>query len=223
MTCAKCGSTLPEGTRSCSVCNPWAVPATVGAPGPAVLAGAPKAAGPIPKWIKGLAKRNPPAQADLDKAWRNTVIVCAATTFFCLCVAVALLIESRQNSPELLSLARLLTWIPMAAFGVCMLVFRNKTWLGRAIAVVGSRPDIGYAGFARLPGIARITAMSKWNLGAFSAIALFLLAVYLDHGLSTGDRRSAWAVAFLVLVPVSLSPLFWQAAARRELRKLLAA
>ena len=149
------------------------------------------------------------------------MIVSVVTALFSVCVAVALLIESQQSSPALLSLARLLTWIPMAAFVVCMFVFRNKTWLGRAIAVVGGRPDIGYAGFARLPGIARITAMTKWNLAAYSAMALLLVGVYLDHGLSNADRRSAWAVVFLLLVPLSLGPLFWQANARRELQKLL--
>ena len=56
MTCTQCGSTMPEGGQACSVCNPWAVPATAGAPGTAVLAGAPKAAGPVPKWITTLAK-----------------------------------------------------------------------------------------------------------------------------------------------------------------------
>lgn len=223
MTCAQCGSTLPEGAQACSVCNPWAVPAAADAPGPAVFAGAPDATGPIPKWIVTLAKKNPPAPADLDKAWRNTVIVSAATALFCLCLPAALLIESQQSSPALLLLARLLTWIPLATFGVCVLVVRRNTWLGHAIAVVGTRPDIGYAGFARLPGVSRITAMNRWIMGVFLAMILFIFAATLDHGLSAGDHRSAWALDLLVLVPLSLCQLSWQATARRELRELLTA
>lgn len=130
MTCAQCGSTMPEGTAACSVCNPWAVPAASGTHRPAVLADAPKATGPIPvgpipKWITKLAKRNPPGTADLEKAWRNTAIVSAAATLFCFCEGVAVLIESLQSTtPALSSLIRVLVWIPIAAFAVCTLLFQ---------------------------------------------------------------------------------------------------
>lgn len=223
MGCTRCGSTTAEGSSLCSACDPWAVPAAAGVPLAPPLPMAPQflAADPLPKWIARAIKRNPPAPADLEKAWRNSVIVLSAMIAFWACLAVTVLAEFMQSPSSLLGVLWLLTAASMITLLVCSLAVRRNTWIPRAIAVVGTRPDIGYAGFARLRGIARITAMNGWIRGVAIGLLALRFAVNLDQSASPGARDSVYALYLFALVPLSLCQLAWQASARKELRELL--
>jgi hypothetical protein len=109
--------------------------------------------------------------------------------------------------------------LALAIFGI---VTRRRHWLARAVAVAGTRPDIGLAGFARLPAIARYTKI----ISAWRFIILALLAVRIpindDQNLSSGVRDGSFGLYVVVLAIAMTMQLVCLSRARHEFDRLLA-
>jgi hypothetical protein len=159
VTCPTCGGALAAAGATCTVCNPWAVPASDGVPGAAALPPpAQFAAPPLPKWLTRLIKRNPPAVADLDKALRNSVISWTMSGVYLLALVILLFVEAEAvSSSDTGSLGAVLgvLVVMLLVFSVVGLTLRKRTWLPRAVAAVGMRPDVGYYWFAGIPQLVR--------------------------------------------------------------------
>jgi hypothetical protein len=167
-----------------------------------------------------MAERNPPAHADLDKAWRNSVVVgsllTASVTFGTAALTAANLLHSRGLCEVCVGGAGAAL---LGALGVA-LVARRNFWLSRAIAVVGTRPDIGYEGFARLPGIRRIsrTLLAMPVL----AVGFCLVNIILGGNGELTKVNAAFDVYLLALAVNCALQYVFQAGARRELARRLA-
>lgn len=223
MACPKCGSALSEAGTVCTVCDPWAAPvatATRGAAAPWPVA--PQVMEPVPKWITRLAKRNPPAPADLAKAWRNTVTVSRTfAVLYALGTPAALAAFVISELP--VSSVFFVLWISL--FAVTLIIgttFAKKTWLPRAVAVVGARPEIGYAGFASLPSVVRLTKF----FNGIRVISFLLLAIILvsnqDHAAPRALHGAAWALLMLCGAIGSIWQMSLMGKAREELDRVLA-
>ena len=217
MSCPKCGSTLATGAAACPVCDPWAAPSGAVA-APANLAAIPVRA-KVPNWIQRTAGRNPPAHADLEKAWRNSVVMGSLLVVFTTFATAGVTAAYLVHSPELAEACA--TVAALALLGVLgtALAVRKNFWLSRAIAVVGTRPDVGYEGFARLPGITRLTRLLlATRILVFSFALVSALALI---GTSRTATNVAFCVYLLVLVCLGALQYVFQASARRELARLL--
>jgi hypothetical protein len=202
----------------CPVCDPWAAPSGAVA-APAAFAAIPQPS-KVPSWISRTAGRNPPAYADLEKAWRNTVIVGSLTVVFMVFAMGAVMAGLWLRSAGLgVACAGVAVLALVGVLGVGLVV-RRQFWLGRAVAVVGTRPDIGYEGFARIRGIAWMTrgllAMRVLTIG------YFVLNIWLT-GLHTMTALNvSFAVYALVLTGLCALQYAAQASARREFARMLA-
>ncbi len=153
MTCPTCGGALQAAGAKCTVCDPWAVPASDRTPGMAQLPlPAQYAMAPLPKWLTRIIKKNPPAPADLDQAFRRSVISWSFSGGYML-LLIALLLTIAAGGP--VPVAAIAMLVATVAALVVSLRYRNRTWLARAVAVVGTRPDIGYHWFAGIPQLVR--------------------------------------------------------------------
>jgi hypothetical protein len=217
MSCPKCGSALAAGAAACPVCDPWAAPLRPVTALPALTPIPVQAK--LPTWIRRTAGRNRPAYADLEKAWRNSVIIGSLTvvlmTFAQAAVAAGLFAHSPGLSAACVGVAVLAL---LGMLGVLAVVRRNF-WLGRAIAVVGTRPDIGYEGFARIRGIVWITRTVRAFpvlIIAFGCLNVFLVS----NSTLTALNISYGVYMFLLACMCALQYLF-QASAHRDLARLL--
>ena len=217
MSCPKCGSALATGAAACPVCDPWAAPSGAVA-APANLAAIPVRA-KVPSWIRRTAGRNPPAHADLEKAWRNSVIVGSLTVVFTTFATAAVAAGYLAHFPGLAAACVGVAAVALLCMLGTALVVRKNFWLGRAIAVVGTRPDIGYAGFARLPGIVRLTRMLLATRVLIFSFALLSILVLSSRSVTTLNIVSC--VYLLLLVCAGALHYVFQASARRELARLL--
>ena len=218
MSCPKCGSTLTAGAAACPVCDPWAAPLRPATALPALTPIPVRAK--VPKWIERTVRRNPPAYADLEKAWRNSVIMGSLTIVFGVFTIAALAAAYLVHSPGLCEACAAVAVLALLGILVLTLVVRKNFWLGRAVAVVGSRPDIGYEGFARIRGIVWITrtvrAMPVLIIG-FTFVDIFLI-----HSSSTPKAMNISYTVYLLLVVCNYALQYvFQASARQELARLL--
>ena len=217
MSCPKCGSALATGAGACPVCDPWATPSRPVTVLPARTAI--PAQGKMPKWIGRAVRRNPPAYADLEKAWRNSVVIGSLMivfgTFATAGVAAAYLVRS----PGLAAVCDVVAALALLGVLGMALVVRKNFWLGRAIAVVGTRPDIGYERFARLTGISRLTRLLL-ALRVLPASCL-LMAAFASKGSSLTTLDVTICVYMLLLVFGSTLQYVYQTSARRDLARLL--
>ena len=159
-----------------------------------------------PKWILRLAKRHRPANVgyqQLERAWRNTKGLTG--TFLCAygVSALACFFGFVVKVPTV-ALACSLLAVAVYIVGVCyMMKVRRNFWLGRAIALAGAQPALGYAGLARLPGITKITA----TLGAVRVVTVIIIVarVFLtdDKALSVAVRDGSWALYFVFFIVLS--------------------
>ncbi len=170
MTCPTCGGALQAAGAKCTVCDPWAVPASDRTPGMAQLPlPAQYAMAPLPKWLTRIIKKNPPAPADLDQAFRRSVISWSFSGGYML-LLIALLLTIAAGGP--VPVAAIAMLVATVAALVVSLRYRNRTWLARAVAVVGTRPDIGYHWFAGIPQLVRRTQILRSS--RFTLILLIL-------------------------------------------------
>jgi hypothetical protein len=170
MTCPTCGGALQAASAKCAVCDPWAVPASDTAPAATALPPpALFAAAPLPKWLIRLVKKNPPAQADLELALRRSVISWSVSGVYLIVVVIALLMFAARTGTPVALLGLLVLSLAQI---VVSLRFRRRTWLPRAVAVVGSRPDIGYHWFAGIPQLVRRNQL--FQSSRFTLIALLV-------------------------------------------------
>jgi hypothetical protein len=217
MSCPKCGATLVRGAPACPVCDPWAAPAGAVAT-PVGLAAIP-VRGNVPRWIERTAERNPPAYADLEKAWRNSVIAGSLTTVFGVFASAALAAANLVHSPGLCEACAAVAGLALLGLLGVVVVVRRGFWLSRAVAVVGTRPDIGYQGFARLRGI-------TWITRALRAMPVLIISFgVLNVAFISSGRLTVYNavddVYLLVLAGNCALQYALQAGARRELARLL--
>jgi hypothetical protein len=219
MSCPRCGSTLAAGAGACPVCDPWATPLR---PATALPALTPvPAEAKLPKWIRRAAWRNPPAYADLEKAWRNSVIAGSLTVVIMTFGTATVVADGfAHHSPELWKAFAAVTVLALLVLLGTALVVRKNFWLSRAIAVVGTRPDIGYEGFARLRGIVWITRTTR----AFPVLIIVsgCLNVFLIGVNSTLTMMNISYSVYTVLLSCGVAlQCVSQARARRELAEAL--
>jgi hypothetical protein len=218
MSCPKCGATLVKGAPACPVCDPWGSPAGAVA-APVGLAAIPLRV-KIPRWIERVADRNPPAYADLEKAWRNSVIAGGLATVFGVFAEAALVAANLVHSSGLCEVCVAVAALALLGLLGLAIVVRRNFWLSRAVAVVGTRPDIGYQGFARLQGIAWITRMLRALpvlIISFGAVNIVLIG---SDNLSAAN--AVYDVYLLLLAVNCTAQYVFQASARQELARLLA-
>jgi hypothetical protein len=217
MSCPKCGATQVKGAPACPVCDPWGSPAGAVA-APVGLAAIPMRV-KIPRWIERIADRNPPAYADLDKAWRNSVVVGSLATVFGVFAEAALLAATLVHSSGLCEACIAVAALALLGLLGVVIAVRRNFWLSRAVAVVGTRPDIGYHGFARLRGI-------TWITRALRAMPVLIISFGVVNIVFIGSSELSAANAvydvYLLLLAVNCTVNYvFQASARRELARLL--
>ena len=153
MTCPTCDRTLHSAAATCEACNPWAAPASEESLGTAARTSSdPLAAAPPSERLIRLMTKNPPAPADLKRALRRSVLLWSAAAAYLVVCATALLMIAAGTAALVPLLGVFGTSI---AFLATAQYLGNRTWLPRAVAVVGTRPDIGYHWFASSPQLAR--------------------------------------------------------------------
>ncbi len=221
MLCTNCGSALAAANAPCTVCDPWAAPSRASNPAAAAFQPMPVME-PLPKWLDRVVKRNPPQPANLTTAWRNSVIQASASAVFYVLLAVGLVIAiGLQASDVGLATLGFLFIIGFIGLIVTGPALRRKTWLPRAVAVVGTRPDIGYDGFARIPAIARLTSLLKvWRV-VIPGLLLIRVFVGHDQSISPTLRNSFWLVYWLAVAAMSGIQFALLSNARKDLDKLL--
>lgn len=224
MQCAACGSTLSAPGAACTVCDPWATPARPAAQ-PAPL-GLPQTTqipmGPttylgssLPRWYRLLIRRNPPVPtADLERAWRNTVISFAVNAVLILAFAVASAAAAHSRTSNSYQIALVVFVAGMVIAMAVGLAFRHKTWLGRVVALLGGRPHIGHAALLRIPAIARLNTV--YTVSQY-ATYVFCVGIVLGHRLSW----MAMVVVFAAALLLSAVQLALQSAARKPVAQLL--
>lgn len=225
MSCATCGTGLPEGTTVCTVCDPWAV--TAAAPAVATAsassaAGVPAlpAAEDVPKWILRLAKRHRPANVgyqQLERAWRNTVVVSSIRLTSYGIGALGFFFAFVARIPVAAAICFLLAACGYIAVSCYALALKRNFWLGRAVALAGAQPALGYAGLARIPGIAKITR--SINVIRVLSIVVLGLRLFLtdDHALPSSLSEGSWALYIVFFGALTVWHLRLQAQAHREL------
>jgi hypothetical protein len=173
MTCSTCGTALMAADSVCGVCDPWGVTASrkvaaASARADAGLPAPPDATVPVPDWLVLRIRRNPPASADLDRGLRVTRISSLVRLVLFGTVAFgALFVDSVQAAGGYV----------LFGFAVAVVVIaigrrvERREWLARAVAVVGTRPDIGYGWLGSLPPLARMAAVNKYGFYAWIPVA----------------------------------------------------
>lgn len=226
MQCAACGSTLPAAGAACPVCDPWA--ASAGPATPADAVGLPSTAqipmGPatylgsaLPRWYRQMIRRNPPAPTvDLDAAWRRTVVsfgvnfaVLAAFTITSIATARSRTSAAYQHSAIVMAIGAVVAL-------VVAILLRGSTWLGRVIALLGSRPDLGYARLLEIPQMSRLNALYSGGQSVAGGLCIVFLIVVQRDG-----PGLLW-VPFLGLLILTCCQFALLAAARRPVARLLA-
>lgn len=222
MQCAACGSTLSAPGAACTVCDPWATPVrtiapptALGLPQPTQLATPqPKqAAAPaqvpdntatylgssLPRWYRVVIRRNPPvASADLEAAWRKTVISFAVNTAALVAFGAASAFaaldrtSSSYKTALVVFLGAVLLIVPVG------LAYRRKTWLGRVVALLGTRPHIGYAALLRIPAMSRLNTLYIFGQNAGYAVCMLFLLAHRDGWVMTCSALAAVLVVHLV-------------------------
>ena len=225
MACAQCGSASAADTASCVACNPWATPKQqTSGPGRAGLPkrtarrkSAPELDG-LPPWLKVLIRTNPPAAADLDEAWLNTVRHARASLAFYLLISVCSVVMASG-----VRLAYPLFFLVLIGYFFVAQQKRRTTWLPRAVAVVGTRPDIGYKRFARIPALVRMTTLNKVAMPAI--LVLFVVRVVTARQQSTPVALNIgfWVLIWTLAAASSGFSYALHARARKDLDRLLAA
>ena len=217
MSCPKCGATLVKGAPACPVCDPWGSPAGAVA-APVGLAAIPVRV-KIPRWIERVADRNPPAYADLEKAWRNSVIAGSLAAVFGVFAEAALVAANLVHSSGLCEVCIAIAALALLGLLGLAIAVRRNFWLSRAVAVVGTRPDIGYQGFARLRGITWITRMLRAMPVLVISFGVVNIVFIGSENLSAAN--AVYDVYLLLLVVNCTAQYVFQASARQELARLL--
>jgi hypothetical protein len=237
VSCATCGIGLPEGATACTVCDPWAIPAAATAAAtatatatatafasPAAAAAAFPVPPDVPKWILRMAKRHPPTNVgyqQLERAWRNTKVVSGIRLASYGVTALACFFGFVVKVPALAVIFFVLAAVGYIGGSCYTLVLKRSFWLGRAVALAGAQPALGYAGLARIPAIAKLTA----SLPAIRvvSIVIILLRVFLtdDHALPTSLRDGSWALYFLFFGALTIWTLRLLADAHKDLARRL--
>jgi hypothetical protein len=173
----------------------------------------------VPRWIWRTVERNSPAHADLEKAWRNTVIQGSLMTAFILFATAGLAAAGLLHSSGLWKACAGVAALALLGLLGLALAVRKNFWLSRAIAVVGTRPDIGYAGFAQLRGI-------RWITRTFRGMPVLIVGsgvseILIISGSGASTINAAYDVYLLVLGCSCVLQYLFQASARRELARRL--
>jgi hypothetical protein len=220
MICAKCGTTTAENDR-CAVCDPWAVPAAfstgTGTRSDASMAPPTMVPASVPKWLARLIKKNPPAAADLDAALRMSILVWCASGIFFAALGTTIIALSAGGVPTVPVLILFVAGLGAVAVG---LVARRRTWLPRAVAAVGARPDIGYLWLARVP---QLVLLNKVN--QFARFAVIIIIV-LRNAAAAGPvqiRVALAAVYVLAFVGIFTATVVLEVGAGKIVRARLAA
>lgn len=220
MACSRCGAVAALDDASCPVCNPWAAPKQQTSAKRA--AGMPKRPtarqyGDLPSWLRVLIKFNPPAQTDLDKAWLVTTRFTYASFAYFVLIGVCSIVMATGTRA-----AYPLFWLLLAAYMLTARRMRKAGWLPCAVAVVGTRPDIGYRRFARIPALARVTTLNKVAGGAI--FVLFIARVITLHQSAPEAIDIGLWVLIWTLAAISSGFTFaLHGRARKDLDRLLAA
>jgi hypothetical protein len=225
MACAQCGSASAADTASCVVCNPWATPkeqtsdpAGAGLPKrTAARKTAPELAG-LPAWLKAQIRTNPPAEADLDKAWLATVRHGRATLAFYVLICVCSVLMAAGDR-----VGYLLFFLVLIGYGIVSQRSRRTTWLPKAVAVVGTRPDIGYQRFVRIPAVVRLTTLNKVVLPAITVFFIVRLVTMNQQSVPEALNIGLWLLIWVMAASTSGISYALQARARKDLDRLLAA
>lgn len=219
MACSRCGAVAALDDASCSVCNPWAAPkqqasrSTAGVPQrqhPAIKHG------DLPPWLRVLIRINPPARHDLDKAWQVTTRFTYSSFAYFVLVGVCSIFMATGHR-----MAYPIFMLLLAAYLLTAQRMRRTAWLARAVAVVGTRPDIGYQRFARIPALARVTTLNK--VVSVAICVLFLARIStLDPSLPSAVNIGIWVLIWMVAAVSSGCTFALHSRARKDLDRLLA-
>jgi len=219
MACAQCGSAVAEGVTRCPACDPWATPSS--AAQPEARAGLPDrtvAGQQFPSWLRVLIKANPPAHADLAEAWRKSLLMAWSTVgFYALIVASSIVAIVSGGVGVLLILAVLY------GFGFATKRLRRETWLPKAVAVVGTRPDIGYQGLLRIPAVARSGMVNRTAMALTFILVIARVSTLNEQGIPRVLSVGLWFVIFLVNAGATGVTYALHARARQDLDRLLTA
>jgi xanthosine utilization system XapX-like protein len=219
MTCPTCGGALQSAGAKCAVCDPWAVPASDGAPGAAALPPpALLAAAPLPKWLTRIIKKNGPAPADLDLAFRRSVILWSVSGAYLVVVVFALLMFASRAAAPVALVALLVMSLTQI---VVSLRFRHRTWMSRAVAVVGTRPDIGYHWFAGIPQLVRRNQVFRSSRFTLILLLLGRIVVQSQWPNSTGPQLILLAAYLVVALCVFAAGIALEVGAVAVLRTRL--
>jgi hypothetical protein len=217
MACTRCGSTTATDTGTCTVCDPWAPPNQTATAADAAAMPKNVKREDLPAWLKGLIRINPPAAADLDEAWRNTV----RFTWFSFGYYALIAASSIGMAAGVRNLYPVF-WLLLVSFALIGQRMRKTTWLARAVAVVGTRPDIGYRRFSRIPGLIRVTALNK--LAAALVFILFIARlITLHQAVPTTVNIGLWALIWLLAASMTGVSYALHDRARKDLDRMLRA
>ncbi len=219
MTCPTCGGALQAAGAKCTVCDPWAVPASDRTPGMAQLPPpAQFAAAPLPKWLTRLITKNPPAPADLDLAFRRSVISWSFSGGYLLLIVVTLLTIAAGGPGPVAALTMLVASVSVL---IVALRYRNRTWMSRAVAVVGTRPDIGYHWFAGIPQLVRRTQILRGSRFTLILLIVGRIIVRSKWPDSTAPQFVLFAAYFMVAIGVFAATIVMEVGAAEVLRTRL--
>lgn len=221
VSCVTCGTSLPEGATVCTVCEPWAVPAAdadasvLSTPSDSAL----PVSSDVPKWIIRLARRHRPANVgyqQLERAWRNTKV--SASILLAAYGLTALAIFSVVVKLTVLAVICIVLAMVGYIAGLCFaMTVKRKFWLGRAVALAGAQPALGYAGLASIPGIAKLTASLRVIRVVSVVVIVVCVFVTDDRTLPQTLRESSWSVYFVYFIGLSAWNLRVLAEAHKEL------
>jgi len=219
MTCPTCGGALQAAGAKCTVCDPWAVPASDNAPGMAPLPPpAQFAVAPLPKWLTRIIRKNPPAPADLELAFRRSVISWSVSGGYLVVLVVALLTIAAGGPAPVASLVMLAASLALLAVA---LRYRNRTWMSRAVAVVGTRPDIGYHWFAGIPYLVRRMQIVRGSRFTLILLIVGRMVVRANWPYSTAPQLVLLAIYFMVAIGVFAACIVMEVGAAAVLRTRL--
>ena len=225
MSCVTCGTSLPEGATVCTVCEPWAIPATAEASG---LSAPSDSALPIssdvPRWMLRLARRHRPANVgyqQLERAWRISKVNAGIRFVAYGSTALADFFGFVVKVPALAVICFLLAMVGYIAGFCFVMTVRRNLWLGRAVALAGAQPALGYAGLARIPGIAKLT--TSLRVIRVLSIVVFAVCVFVtdDRALPLTARAGCWSVYFVCSIVLNGWILWLLADAHKELARRL--
>lgn len=228
MACARCGSTTATDTGTCTVCDPWAAPKPGQAARPAARTRPRTTAGKgskgskgakqgdLPVWLKTLIRISPPAEADLEQAWRGTIRLTQARLAYYVLVA-ATCIGTVAGLKYLYPVFIVL----LLGFGFVARRMQRSSWLYQAVAVVGTRPDIGYRRFARIPALVRVTDLNK-VFGVVIAVLLIGRIVTLHTVMPLAVSIGLWALIWVLAATTTCYTYALHDRARKDLDRMLA-